>query len=198
MAFLDTLFDEQYHLSAQSKQTDCRRRREAGSAPEGLFGNSPKNIEVLGFTFSPSLIRALYTLSKEQFKDLYDEIIAALKAMVGAHVKYCPMYPDFPMQVMQADDVELYLNAMYHYHTLDLPRYETADRPPFLDRVNLKVIGLGSKAELHTMMRQLIQAKGSISDTDKRTSIQFWSSQIWRQYMRFSRPRFHSRRMPDS
>ncbi|WP_341280217.1 TerD family protein [Paenibacillus sp. FSL H8-0537] len=136
--------------------------------PKAYLATALKNIEVLGFTFSPSLIRALYTLSKEQFKDLYDEIIAALKAMVGAHVKYCPMYPDFPMQVMQADDVELYLNAMYHYHTLDLPRYETADRPPFLDRVNLKVIGLGSKAELHTMMRQLIQAKGSISDTDKK------------------------------
>lgn len=142
--------------------------QEAERLPKAYLATALKNIEVLGYTFSPSLMRVLYTLSKEQFEALYDEMITDLKTMVGAHVKYCPMYPDFPMQVMEADDAELYLNAIDHYYTLDLPEYETGDRPSFLDKVNLKVIGPGSKAELHTTMRQLIQAQGSISDTDKK------------------------------
>lgn len=136
--------------------------------PKAYLATAMKNIETLGFTFSRHLMRALCTLSKKQFEALYDQMIADLRVMVGAHVKYCPMYPAFPMQVMQADDAELYLNAIYHYLTLDFPEYAAADRPALQDQVNLKVIDLGSAAELHALISQLIQAKGSISETDKK------------------------------
>lgn len=126
-----------------------------------------KNIEQLGYTLSKPLINAVRTLSKEQFHAFYQGLITDLKVMVGAHVTYKPMYPDFPEQVMQEDDVELYLNAIYHYLTLEVPENKAADRPPLLDKVNLKVIDLGNKSDFHTMIRQLIQAKGSISETDK-------------------------------
>ncbi|WP_072730984.1 TerD family protein [Paenibacillus sp. NAIST15-1] len=126
-----------------------------------------KNIEQLGYTFSKPLINVVRTLSRDQFTVFYQELVTDLKVMVGAHVAYTPMYPDFPEQVMQEDDVELYLNAIYHYLTLDVPRYEAADRPPLLDQIDLKVIDLGSRAEFHWMIRQLIQAKGSISETDQ-------------------------------
>ena len=82
-------------------------------------------------------------------------------------MKYEPMYPAFPMQVMEEDDAELYLNAIYHYLTWDLPEYELEERPPLQDEVKRKVIELGSKTDFYAMIRQLIQAKGSISQTDK-------------------------------
>lgn len=126
-----------------------------------------KNIEQLGYTFSKPLINAVCTLSRDQFAVFYQELVTDLKVMVGAHVAYTPMYPDFPEQVMQEDDVELYLNAIYHYLTLDVPSYEAKDRPPLMDQIDLKVIDLGSRAEFHWMIRQLIQAKGSISETDQ-------------------------------
>lgn len=126
-----------------------------------------KNIEQLGYTFSKPLIDAVCTLSRDQFAVFYQELVTDLKVMVGAHVAYTPMYPDFPEQVMQEDDVELYLNAIYHYVTLDVPRYEAADRSPLLDQIDLKVIDLGSREEFHWMIRQLILAKGSISETDQ-------------------------------
>lgn len=134
---------------------------------EAYLATAMKNIEYLGFTFSKPLMNAIRTLSKEQFEAFYHQLVTDLQVMVGAHVTYRPMYPDFPMQVMQEQDAELYLNAIYHYLTLDLPEYEVADRLPLLDKVDLKVIDLGSKAEFNTMIRQLIQAKVSISETDK-------------------------------
>ncbi|MGG1659227.1 cytoplasmic protein [Brevibacillus sp. NRS-1366] len=135
--------------------------------PEAYLATAMKNIEYLGFTFSHRLMRAVRTLSKEQFEAFYRQLAADLRVLVGAHVEYQPMYPGFPMQVMQEHDAELYLNAIYHYLTLDLPEYDAADRPPLLDEVNLKVIDLGSKAEFHAMIRRLIQAKTSISATDR-------------------------------
>lgn len=134
---------------------------------KSFLATAMKNIETLGFTFSPALLNTVRNLSKEQFEALYEGLTEDLRVMVGAHVNYEPMYPDFPVQVMGADDAELYLNAMYHYWTGDLPAYQSAERPPLQDEVSLKVIDLGSTAEFHTMIRQLIQAKVSISQTDK-------------------------------
>ncbi|MED2010633.1 TerD family protein [Brevibacillus borstelensis] len=134
---------------------------------EAYLATAMKNIEHLGFTFSPQFMYTVRSLSKEQFEAFYHQLVADLKLLVGAHVEYKPMYPGFPMQVMEYHDAELYLNAIYHYLTLDLPEYETVHRQPLLDKGNLKVIDLGTKAEFHAMIRRLIQAKVSISETDR-------------------------------
>lgn len=144
---------------------------ETGQEPnrlsKALLATAAKNIASLGFTFSPRLMQALGTLSREQFEEVYRQLLASLKVMVGAHVKYQPMYPDFPDQVMEADDVELYLNAICHYFTNETPKYEASERPPLLDAKPLKPIDLGSKAEFNLMIRRLIEAKTSISETDR-------------------------------
>lgn len=134
---------------------------------KSFLATAMKNIETLGFTLSHELLKVMRTLPKDHFEVLYNQLITNLKVMVGAHVKYKPMYPDFPVQVMDADEAELYLNAIYHYCTCDLPAHPSAERPPLQDKVKLKVINLGSVAEFHTMIRQLIEAKVSISQTDK-------------------------------
>ncbi|PQP86464.1 TerD family protein [Paenibacillus sp. AR247] len=135
--------------------------------PKAYLASALKNIEALGYTFSYALLRAVQDLSKAQFEALYQQLVADLQVMVGAHVKFKPMYPDFPMQVMEHSDAELYLNAIYHYLTLDVPAYGHADRLPLEDEGNLKVIDLGSRAEFMSLISRLIQAKGSISDRDK-------------------------------
>ncbi|MFP3786764.1 hypothetical protein, partial [Burkholderia sp. SIMBA_024] len=88
--------------------------------------------------------QAMRQLSKEQFEAVYHQLVADLRVMVGAHVKYQPMYAGFPMQVMQADEAELYLNAIIHYLThLNAvnPDQPSVDRIP-LEKTDLKVIGL--------------------------------------------------------
>ncbi|WP_181469754.1 hypothetical protein [Paenibacillus sp. MDMC362] len=142
-----------------------------GQGPDRLskayLATAINNIEHLGFAFSYPLLHAVRTLSKEQFEAFYQPLIDDLRVLVGAHVKYEPMYPAFPKQLMDEEDAELYLNAIYHYLTWDMPEYGLEERPPLQDEVKLKVIERGSKTDFYDMIRQLIQAKGSISQTDK-------------------------------
>ncbi|WP_315372035.1 cytoplasmic protein [Paenibacillus xylanexedens] len=129
-----------------------------------------KNIEALGYTFSDELMQAMRQLSKEQFEAVYHQLVADLRVMVGAHVKYTPMYAGFPMQVMQTDEAELYLNAIIHYLTnltVVYPDQPSVERMPLLEKTDLKVIGLGNQQAFQTLIRQIIEAKGSISETDK-------------------------------
>ncbi|MFD2332660.1 TerD family protein [Cohnella sp. GCM10020058] len=141
-----------------------------GSDPvsTALLATAMKNIEALGYRFSPRLAREASLLSAEDFHVLFDGIVADLKVMVGAHVQYRPMYSGFPGQLMQEHDADLYLNAFYHYYTLELPHNEASDRMPLKDgRRELKVIDLGSRAEFHLLIGRIMSAKGSISETDK-------------------------------
>ncbi|MEK4076001.1 TerD family protein [Paenibacillus sp. FSL M7-0656] len=138
--------------------------------PETHLATVLKNIEALGYTFSDELMQAMRQLSKEQFEATYIQLVADLRVMVGAHVKYTPMYAGFPMQVMQADEAELYLNAIIHYLTnltVVYPDQPSVERMPLLEKTDLKVIGLGNQQAFQTLIRQIIEAKGSISETDK-------------------------------
>ncbi len=135
--------------------------------PESYLATAMKNVESLGYTFSKELMNGFRTLSKGEFMAVYTALVKELRVIVGAHVAYKPMYPQFPEQVMDAEDIELYINAILHYMTLALPAEEAKKRLPLLDRVDLKVIGLGDEADFARLIRQLIQANGSISESDK-------------------------------
>ncbi|MCP1423854.1 hypothetical protein ABIC86_003531 [Paenibacillus sp. DS2363] len=138
--------------------------------PKTHLATALKNIEALGYTFSDELMQAMRQLSKEQFETVYHQLVADLRVMVGAHVKYTPMYAGFPMQVMKADEAELYLNAIIHYLTnltVVCPDQQSLERMPLLEKTDLKVIGLGNQQAFQTLIRQIIEAKGSISETDK-------------------------------
>ena len=138
--------------------------------PKTHLATALKNIEALGYTFSDELMQAMRQLSMEQFEAVYHQLVADLRVMVGAHVKYTPMYAGFPMQVMQADEAELYLNAIIHYLTNLTVVYSdqpSVERMPLLEKTDLKVIGLGNKQAFQALIRQIIEAKGSISETDK-------------------------------
>ncbi|WP_174806897.1 TerD family protein [Paenibacillus elgii] len=135
--------------------------------PDKYMATALKNIEYLGFTFSKSLMEVLRTLSVEEFTAFYHQLVADLKSLLGANVNFKPMYPNFPEQVMLLSQAELYLHAIYHYLTLDLPEHEALERIPLLDQVDLKIIDLGSPEQFDQTIRNLIAANGSISEQDK-------------------------------
>jgi len=135
--------------------------------PHTYLATAMKNIEQLGFTFSERLIDVLRTLSIDEFTDIYLQLVKDLRSVVGADVRYRPMYPQFPQQVMLTHEAELYINAILHYLSCTLPKYEAIERFPLLDEVELKVIELGSTEEFYHNIRQLIQANSSLSESDK-------------------------------
>ncbi|WP_028545806.1 TerD family protein [Paenibacillus taiwanensis] len=135
--------------------------------PQPYIATAMKNIEYLGFTLSKPLMEVVQTMSVEQFLELYHQLVTDLKLLIGGNVKFKPMYPNFPQQVMLANEAELYINAILHYITLQLNEYDALERFPLLDQVDLKVIELGSEADFNYTIRNVIGAKGSISASDQ-------------------------------
>jgi stress response protein SCP2 len=137
--------------------------------PENYVASVTKNLETLGFGFSEELIAACRALSLDQLTDLYQELITDLRKIKGAHVKFKPMYPNFPKQVMEMSKVELYFNALVHYWSRGklLPISEIKERLPLLDNVELKQIGLGNAEEFATLFTQIASSNTSLSEQDK-------------------------------
>ncbi|QDT39186.1 TerD family protein [Stratiformator vulcanicus] len=140
-----------------------------------------KNLQSLGFGLSSTLLARLSTLSDEQVVDWYEGVSPLLRRLVGANRPFEPMYPNFPRQVMEASEAELYFNAMTHYfgfalsdHLNDpslvvLPNYEKESRPPLDEFHQLRWIDLGSEIEFRSIFTRLVSANGSLSEFDKRT-----------------------------
>lgn len=139
-----------------------------------------RNLETLGFTLAPAVIERLTTHPLDDVVALYHEIVPVLKEMVGAHVRHRPMYPNFPKQVMEMTEAELYANALMHYlgdwvslfststdRVRILPKTDVEERTPLLDEVELRVIALGEDGETMEIFGQLVGARTSISEQDR-------------------------------
>lgn len=128
-----------------------------------------KNIESFGYTFSKDLIEVIRYFNVKAQNDFYKELVTCLKEYTGADKTWKPMYENFPQQVAEMDDWELFVNAIVHYisgGTL-YPKYEKDERLPLFDSPNLTVIDFGEDKDLDEIMNNLIISKTSLSETDK-------------------------------
>ncbi|MFW5704006.1 MAG: TerD family protein [Patescibacteria group bacterium] len=130
------------------------------------------NIESLGYTLSDDLLLILKTHSIEEIETVYTKLVEDIKEMVGAHVQYKPMYPNFPKQVIEASDDELYTNAILHYlgnlyGARIMPDYKKKRRPKLKDTVTPKIIQLGTVQEFEEIFTNLMKSKTGLSPQDK-------------------------------
>ena len=122
-----------------------------------------KNVEALGYTFSKELFETLQTQTKEDLQKFYLELIPMLKKLVGADVVYKPMYPNFPESVMEADYIDLFINAIVHYWSGGTlyPYEEKNERLPLFEETKVKVIDLGTKENLYDIFKGLLPGSPS-------------------------------------
>lgn len=128
-----------------------------------------KNIEDLGFVLSKDVFEVLQTFTIHELQEFYLVLIPMLKKLVGADKVYNPMYKNFPSEVMDMDDVELYIKAILHYWsngTLIISE-EKNERLPLLEETKVTVIELGTIEDIHDIFNNLCQSKTSISQQDK-------------------------------
>ena len=142
---------------------------EQSKTENALVVSMMKNVQSLGFTFSKELFETLMHCGKDELKNFYTELIPELKALVGADVTYRPMYPNFPEQVAEASDVELFINAIVHYFTLGqlMPEYEKNERLPLIDVNKMTILSIGNSEDLMKILTNLASSKTSISQQDK-------------------------------
>ncbi len=140
---------------------------DSGETGREVIAALQKNIENLGFILGPEVCEGLVKLPPARVTSFYQDLVAGLKEMVGAHREFRPMYPDFPGQVMARSEAELYWNAFIHYCTNRLQPLAKRERTPLLENTELKVIGLGSREDFEGIFTLLASAKTSLSEQDK-------------------------------
>lgn len=145
--------------------------KRARKLSKNYLGAAIKNIQNLGYAFSKEAFDILSHYSKKDFEEYYNGLIEILKELRGAHKTYVPMYPNFPVQVMEMDEAELFINAMLHYFgdwigVRIIPDYKKDERAQLIGNYKLTVLGLGSEKEFNDAMKNLMSSKTSISETD--------------------------------
>ncbi|WP_444995407.1 hypothetical protein [Aliikangiella sp. IMCC44359] len=123
----------------------------------------------LGFVMSEALFKAAQLLKHDELVRLCNEIISILKNIKGDDVVFRPMYPNFPVQVIEADFAELYLNALMHYWSFGewKPAYEKLPRQFKFESVKFRQIDLASESDLKNVFTTLLKSNDSLSDEDK-------------------------------
>lgn len=139
----------------------------SGATPVNVLASLQKNLEGIGFLLAEDVIDGLKSLSPLQVDAFYQRLVKDLRAMVGAHRPFKPMYPNFPAQVMEMTEAELYFNAILHYWTQKLPGYEVAEREPLKDRPNWRLIRLGSRDDFENIFTLLAGSKTPFSPQDQ-------------------------------
>jgi hypothetical protein len=127
--------------------------------------------EMMNYGFAPSveLANVLVTLSEQQLAVLHQDVIPALAKIKGADVDYNPMYPNFPAQVMEASDAELFINAILHYWTAGewTPEYEKMERPARIESVKFHTLGTIDEDGFKQIFTKILASNDSISEDDK-------------------------------
>lgn len=124
----------------------------------------------LGFIMSKDLCTALHSLNDNDIQGFFKSTIKILKSLKGDDVKYKPMYPNFPKQVMDADYIELFLNAMLHYWSFGYwkPEYEVLERDFSIESAKFKIIDLCTDIqEITKVFTQMLASPVSLSSDDK-------------------------------
>ena len=176
---------EQIYLSKASKviiPRDAKGEMEAdrNMRIQGVM-TVAKNLKALGFGLSKDLLQELVECKPAFVAQWYEDTVPLCRQAVGAHRDFEPMYPNFPQQVMNMSEADLYLNAMLNYLGFAIadaigdaefsirPYTEKEERPP-IDEDEfgpLRWIDVGSGEDFLAVFTRLAGSNGSLSQDDK-------------------------------
>lgn len=153
--------------------TDTLGRFAAEAVPAfGLVASLDANLRKLGYALHGELAVDLMKRPSQDIEKIAADVIEAVKEIKGVR-NYRPMYPNFPQQVMDASEGELYLNAIMHYFGIALgydirPEYDKLARPELdFDESKYTILRLGNLTGFHKMMTEVATQKSAFSETDR-------------------------------
>ncbi|HHL2459777.1 TPA: hypothetical protein ACQ30S_004112 [Yersinia enterocolitica] len=120
----------------------------------------------LGYDISENLYHYLSSLG-ENAEQACLNLLNMAKESVGAHVEHKIFYPNFPLQVMELSEAELFFNAIVHYWTVGSwsPEYAVNKRD-LLNEENKKTkISLIKEEELKQYFFKILSSKDSVPES---------------------------------
>lgn len=143
-----------------------------------LIASVDANIRRLGYCLSENAIHALADTPTVKVIEKAKELETTLRHLKGDDLDFEPMYPNFPSEVMQMNEVVLYFNAVMHYMERDLhylgidvktePEAKEYRLPLPVDKnQKLQTIVTGNENEINMIIRDLLWSNISYSTQDK-------------------------------
>ncbi len=122
----------------------------------------------LGFIFTDEALIAL-----SQNLNEYSNIFETLSELVGANKVWKPFYQNFPNEVFEMSDIQLYSNAITHYMTAGVWRLEekSSKKIPTFEKVNFKKIGVSYENDINQLLKSIVNSNGSITEFDKQVIV---------------------------
>lgn len=151
----------------RTNKTFVRKYEKTGNGDRALLATAMKNFERIGYKFSPELYNLLKYAPSKVLIDWYKDSYPVLQESVGDHVTHRPMYPNFPEQVMEASEVEIYFNAFLHYLLNVYPNQDKDLRADYSEFDKLRTIEFAEKSEMYEFFQNKISSKSAFSPSDK-------------------------------
>lgn len=129
-----------------------------------------KNMKDCGFRLSSKTINFLLSIDNGAISKWYTEVLRpVIEHYTGSDVTHKVMYPNFPTQVIETDQLDLLYNALVQYYSNppeSTVECEKEERPE-LDRLDkLEVLDITDFDELIDLFYNIVTAKVTMSPTD--------------------------------
>ncbi|WP_372368013.1 hypothetical protein [Candidatus Uabimicrobium sp. HlEnr_7] len=157
----------QYYISLKENKIVIE---DLSSKPDCALAAS-LNVELmqLGYMMDKNLFDKIARLPLETAGKLYSCVLQELLKAKGADVVYKPFYTNFPQQVMEMNELDLYFNAIVHYWSYGKWRPEDKEdvRMIRFEKVDYIMLSPMSEEEFKSIFTQKISSNDSISEDDK-------------------------------
>ena len=133
-----------------------------------LVASAVLNLMSQGFLPTQELFDSMKRLPEKELVSMMDELMTLIQEALGSDVKHEPMYPNFPAQVMEANEAEQYLIAIFHYLSDGqwMPEFEKLERPA-LNQGKERPVGAADIQTYHTIFTNLMKANSPLSSEDQ-------------------------------
>ncbi len=144
---------------------------------EQLSATIQAEIMNLGYMMDQKLFEAIsqINLSEKEIEKFFKSLITELREIKGFDVGYDPFYPNFPEQVMEKSEVELFINSFFHYLSQGSwkPTFPRLPRKFAFEKVNFRKLTLATQDDFNGILPTLLASNDSLSAEDKEIVLWF-------------------------
>lgn len=135
------------------------------------------DLSQLGYILDLKAINNLFLLNEREIKNVHEVLVKSVKDLIGANVKYKPLYKNFPNDIpdnkMFFDSFEKEFLYFLQYIGVDLgidldKHFDSGlKREELNEFTKYKILGLGTEKDIENIFVSLLSSKTPLSDFDK-------------------------------
>jgi hypothetical protein len=140
----------------------------SGASNDQLAMTVAAEVMQFGFILTSDAIDNLKAADEKAIIAFHDDVIDWLKKMTGSTRSYRPFWKDFPTEVMEKSEIELWIHQIVHY--LSEGTYEPSDwtreRATAFEKSSYTKISAGSEERFEQIFTDLVSVNQSLTPDD--------------------------------